>query len=331
MKNLFKLTLSIFLVVLGANTSFAQLTFWNDLYLYYPLNGTGLDLSGNNIHGQALEVTPTTGVFNDPDGAFYFNGTNSMVIRNALELGDSVTMAGWFYSEADSLACGLIYNGNTGFSGYGAFVKKPFGSIPNGSWMGKTLVILQGGVNEAYFNNEFELPTNQWKHIAIVRKGPILELYLNGEFQSTAPYLANPPVGEFSVGSSTAHILTGYGSFKGKIDEIMVFRSALQAQDVQRVFISNLTENKPFINEKVEVKILGTTTGSDEIVFVSNKFNLDEVSIVDIKGRTVEIGNSTYGLGQKSYSISKRNLKPGFYIAKAMTSGGSTSVKFIVE
>jgi len=331
MKKSYSLLLGIIASCIFSNASFGQLTFWNDLYLYYPFGGNAQDQSGYDNHGQALNVTAATGVWGDPDGSYRFNGTNSMVVRNALTLGDSVTMAAWFYSESDSNSCGLIYNGNTGFNGYGIFVKKPFGSIANGSYMGKTLVLVQGGVDEAYFNNSFDLPTNQWYHIAIVRKGNILEIYLNGDLQTTAPYMANSPQGEFSVGSSAAHTNTGYGSFTGKIDEVMVFRSALNAQNVQRVYTNNITDAKPLVNTMTGIKILGQSKIGDYLSIISEKYEITSVELFDMTGKLCETNSIDNGGNKKSISLDVSNMKAGIYTARILTAGNSTSAKVVLN
>ncbi|HOY95114.1 MAG TPA: LamG domain-containing protein, partial [Catalimonadaceae bacterium] len=239
----------LFLIVfafLFCNHSFGQLTFWNNLELYYPFNNNALDYSGNGWDATPIDVIPTEGVFGDPNGAYHFNGSTSRVLRNVLSIADSSTFSCWIYSELDSQAAPIIYNGHTAHAGFGVFIKKPYGNFGSG-YRGKTLVVHQGGVSESYFNNSFEVPTQQWLHLALVRRGQTIELYLNGIFQASAPYVANTPYGEFSLGASTDHITVGYPAFMGKIDEVMVFTSALSAQNVYKVFQVNLTDTKDLI------------------------------------------------------------------------------------
>jgi hypothetical protein len=312
--------------VITQSITFAQLTFWNDLYVYYPFNNNALDYSGNEIHATGFNVTPAVGVFGDSAGAYSYNGIDSKVTRPFLNLGDSCTLAGWFYSEADSQSTGLIYNGHTGQNGYGIFVKKPFGNFGNG-FLGKTLVIVQGGVNQSYFNNQFELPKNQWLHIALVRRGQMLEIYIDGVFQTMANIVANPPQGDFSVGSSTEHINEGYPSFRGRIDELMVFRSAISAQNVLKVYQSNVTDNKPIVNNLNGIKILNNPINNGLLSIVSERTDLQTINIVDVQGKVCL--EKDLGQNEKHTNINISSLNPGLYTALIKTNSNTSSIRFI--
>lgn len=310
MKAFYLITIQ-FTFLLISNFSYGQLTFWNDLYVYYPFNSNFNDNSGNNLHTQGFGVTAAEGFFGDANGSWRFNGINSKIVRPSLQLPDSCTMTGWFYSEADSQATGLMYNGNTASSGYGVYVKKPFGQFGSG-YLGKTLVIHQGGVSENAFNNQFELPPFQWVHISLVRRGSTFELYLNGIFQTSGPVLCNPPAGEFSIGSSSNHISAGYPSFFGRIDEIMVFRSALSNENVYKVFQSNLTANAPLISEGSSIWLFPNPATSGQVSLVSPKLKMKHIQVYNTIGK-LEMEETCNEGEANAKTLDTRNLSPGIY------------------
>jgi Concanavalin A-like lectin/glucanases superfamily/Secretion system C-terminal sorting domain len=324
-KNILLLIAATFLF---CTQSHGQLTFWNNLELYYPFNNNALDYSGNGWDANPIDVTPIEGVFGDPNGAYHFNGSTSRVVRNVLSLPDSSTFSCWIYSELDSQAAPIIYNGHTAHAGFGVFMKKPFGNFGSG-YRGKTLVVHQGGASESYFNNLFEVPTQQWLHLALVHRGPTIELYLNGIFQASAPYVANNPYGEFSLGASTDHITVGYPAFMGKIDEVMVFTSALSSQNVYKVFQSNLTESKDLIGKTNNLVVYpNPARGKFEVAITDGKA-IDELQVLDAKGKTWFTANLSNQTNQLSTTIQLPNTNSGVNFLK-VRSGGKTSIRRIV-
>lgn len=317
-------------LTLGYSAAHAQLTFWNDLYVYYPFNGNTLDYSGNELHAQGTDVSSAEGVFGDAGGSYRYNGLTSKVVRNVITLPDSFTLSGWYYSEADSQVASLIYNGNTGSSGYGIFAKKPFGSWING-YYGKTLIIHQGGVSQNAFNNLYELPPYQWLHIALVRKGDIFEIYLNGIFQTSGPVVCNDPTGEFSIGSSTEHIQSGYPSFVGRADEIMVFRAALSPQNVFKVYQSNITANSQITSLGTEISLSPNPVENRVVKIDCGKLNVHSVEIFDLKGQSVKHLAFNSGLEQNQKTLDLTDIQPGLYTALIQTDGKSVSRKIVLK
>jgi hypothetical protein len=323
-----KLKKALFLIaatILFSGRSFGQLTFWNNLELYYPFNNSAMDYSGNGWDATPIDVTPTEGVFGDPNGAYHFNGSTSRVLRNVLSLSDSSTFSCWIYSELDSQAAPIIYNGHTANAGFGIFMKKPFGNFGSG-YRGKTLVVHQGGVSESYFNNSFEVPTLQWLHLALVRRGQTIELYLNGIFQASAPYVANTPAGEFSLGASTDHVTVGYPAFMGKIDEVMVFTSALTSQNVYKVFQANLTETKDLIGNTNHVVVYPNPARGKFEVEKTDGVAIDEIEVLDAQGKSWYKATLS---NQLSTTIQLPETNPGIHFLK-VRSGVKTSIRKIV-
>ena len=295
----------------------AQLTFWNKLFLHYPLNGNTTDYSGMNNHGNAVEINYSTGIFNDENGAARLNGTNSYIYRQFFNLPDSCTLSGWFYSESDSQSTAMIYNGNTGSNGYGIFIKKPYGSLLTG-YYGKKVVFVQGGVSENTFNGNYDFPKNEWIHLALVRRAQIFELYLNGELQTNGTINAYPPTSTFCLGSSPEHIQAGYPSFLGKIDEVMLFQSALEPQDIQKVFQANLTSNSSSQTKNNKIKLFPNPTNKENAFIISDS-RIKNIKIYNSLGQLVEeitANNSLY------VQLNTYKLPNGFYSIEVNSEAG---------
>lgn len=302
------ITLIFLFITIISSSALSQLTFWNELFLYYPLNGNTLDYSGFNNHGNPTSISYTTGVFSDQEGAAQFDGTNSFISRQFFNLSDSCTLSGWFYSESDSQSTALIYNGHTGLNGFGVFIKKPFGTMQTG-YYGKKVVLVQGGVSENTFNGAYNFPMNQWIHLALVRRNQFFELYLNGEYQTAGIIDANTPTNNFCLGSTPEHIQNGFPSFLGKIDEVMLFKSALSQQDVQKVYLSNLTSNSIQLTNSNVVKIFPNPSNKGKI-FVMSQNAIQCIKIYNSTGKNVEI---IYPNNTANTEINTHSLSYGIY------------------
>ncbi len=71
------------------------------------------------------------------------------------------------------------------------------------------------------------LPANQWLHLALVAAPQQLTLYLNGECAGSF----NMP-----VPLSGAHLLIAGQAYRGRIDEVSLFKQSLKPQDIQALF-----------------------------------------------------------------------------------------------
>ena len=148
---------------------------------------------GRTFHAVGQELTPATGYDMVPDGCFLHNGATSRINRPHLVLGDTLTLAGWFYSTNNLQNSNLIYNGHSGSNGYGLFIKKAFTTYG----LGNQIVVVQGGLSQDILDTSFHLPLFQWTHIAFVVRKNNFELYINGEFRGSGNRPFNTPDGTF--------------------------------------------------------------------------------------------------------------------------------------
>lgn len=308
------LSASFLLLTFFSSSVSAQQTFWNKIFLYYPLNGNTLDYSGNNFHGNSTSLDYDTGIFNDQYGAAKLNGVNSHIYRQFLNLPDSSSLTGWYYSESDSQSTALIYNGNTGLNGYGVFIKKPFGTVQSG-YLGKKIFLVQGGISENTFNGIYNCPKNQWVHLALVRRSQIFELYIDGIFQTSGIINANPPTSNFCLGSSPEHIQAGYPSFLGKIDEVILFNTALLPQEVQLVYNANLTEISK-LHMMNRLAIIYPNPSKNTNIQIKSTTPLIEISLSNILGSQIL---STHDVFEEKYELDTKCFQKGIYILTIRT------------
>ncbi len=153
--------------------------------------------------------------------ALDFDGSNDYVSASSLTYTNNLTMEAWVNWDGQSGSPGIIYNGNSGNSGYGIMLYS--GATPS-----QSITILCGGV--AYVTSSTELPTDEWHHIAAVRESGTWKLYFDGVDKSISNSAASPnsPSGSFTIGSVTA----GTDPFNGKIDEVRFWSSARSQYDI---------------------------------------------------------------------------------------------------
>lgn len=195
----------------------------------YPLNGTGIDESGNNFHILFNNVTPAADKAAAAGKAYAFTGSGSWLSRSpvVLDVNDSVTMMGWFYSTNGTQSTPLIYVGNNGTGGgYGINLDNCSGAG------GNKLNVLVGG-SSICGGSSSQLGTGTWTHVALTKAGSNYAIFINGvQVVSGTGTAASIAGGSFMVGGSP---FTGQ-SFSGSIDEVRVFSRTLSQVEIQTFY-----------------------------------------------------------------------------------------------
>ena len=131
---------------------------------------------------------------------------------------DNVALECWVKADRNTGTQIILYNGNTGSSGYGLYLQNT------------KIGILNGGVT--YVTSNAVLDVGKWHHLAATREGGTWKLYVDGAATSVANASAAPnaPNGATAVGSNNG----GGENFAGTIDEARVWnvaRTAMQIND----------------------------------------------------------------------------------------------------
>lgn len=87
------------------------------------------------------------------------------------------------------------------------------------------VALVKGKLFTPLEDGKAEIPLKAWQHLAVVREGPALRIYLNGALEIS---------GEHAPRGSIDDLLVGAG-FEGKIDEVAVWDRALTAEEAARL------------------------------------------------------------------------------------------------
>lgn len=161
--------------------------------------------------------------------AVSFTGNHSAVVikdSDSLKLQD-FTIAMWIKRGDKNRLTGWGINGDGvlmgfGQNGYGLVLHEP----------GSTLALTKIGVNAVI--SELGVNDDQWHHVAVTKQGNIVVFYLDGNASRKMPYAA-----EFTFETSAAVGARGddFGnSFKGMVDELIIFKRALPDDEIKRLY-----------------------------------------------------------------------------------------------
>lgn len=188
---------------------------------------TASDSSGNGhdgaISGAVWSAAVAPVAFSD-SASLSFDGSGDVVNAPlATTATDNVTLSAWA-RWAGGLAAGqtIVYNGNSGASGYGLFLDQPSGN--------KIVALIGGKI--IYYTNA-TLPTDgTWKNVVLVRRSGTWELYVNGVQQGftngPATIAPNVPTSGTYIGNTG----TLNGSYNGFIDDVRIYNRALSTTEI---------------------------------------------------------------------------------------------------
>jgi len=95
----------------------------------------------------------------------------------------------------------------------------------------------------------------------------------------------------------------------GKIDEVMLFKSALSPQDVQKVFQSNLTSNLVQYSDLKNLKIFPNPACNGAIFIVAQN-NIKSIKLINSTGINTEVNTQ---INTFNVEVNTSNLPKGIY------------------
>jgi len=202
----------------AAQAAALPLGFWN----FDESSGTtAFDSFGSN-NGTIANATRTSGI---KGGALYFNGTNGNVniaSTPAISPADAITMMAWVYSQENKTAK-IFQKGD--WDGHG---------LRQDVWKGWSCGIrMDDDTGHSLEWNNGRPLLDQWYHLAMTYDGSLLAFYVNGRLWESKAVTGKLKVSsrDLSVGSDNSN----QKFFKGKIDEVVFYGSALSAQEIEAV------------------------------------------------------------------------------------------------
>lgn len=205
---------------------------------YFPFTGNALDASKNGNHGNILGAVLTSGRNGEPNSAYQFDGITARIeIPNRILLNPEYTIAAWaspdeIYSDVPS---SNVARTVVSLGGPGADQVLTLGTTTQGSvwsffsYTGSPVIF---PVPTVYTNKG--VGARRWAHLVAVRKKNELQLYVDGVLESRMTIPEQPP-----LYNSPYNVFIGMRSqdfpfqqFKGKIDDVAFFKTALAEEDV---------------------------------------------------------------------------------------------------
>jgi len=199
------------------------------LVSYYPLNNDTLDYAGTNDGVITGDVVQSDGVV---FGGYDFGGSDDFISLGnppSLNITSEFTISAWANPQSSPGGNPAIYS----YFDSGLIELRREASIPS------YVIIMIDNESVVKFTGDFDLPFNQWNHLAGTWNGTHLLFYVNGLLNSTlaAP---NPPKG---IGNSFGAKIGARSSspadpndFDGRIDEVIIWNRSLSSSEIAQIY-----------------------------------------------------------------------------------------------
>ncbi|WP_147238754.1 LamG domain-containing protein [Mucilaginibacter hurinus] len=212
-----------------------------NLIAYWPFNNSADDLSGNWNNGKAFNLYSTADRFDNPTGAYRFDGINTYIEvpdKPDLRLANTdFTINSWVkIDDYNSHLGSLLFSKNSG---------------PGHGWLwgiiGKsgTHQFIKGGMvyslgsNATYLPGKRVIATNQWHMVTAVyeKAQRQLRIYIDGVLDKTHNNVNSPNA------ETTANLYIGRNdpqlsgnNFQGSMDDVSMYNSALSLSNIQQLY-----------------------------------------------------------------------------------------------
>ncbi len=235
----------------GNGSAIVTVNFTKQFVTCLPFNSNVNDAMGNNtatINGALL----TDDRYGQQNAAFSFNGSNNYIeyTTNLLRKRE-FTMSAWVFANA--LPSGTNYilsqgdmNANT-FQGL---------AMTGSGWQYQSYT--SNGIY--YVNSSTNWAANQWVHLTAVRGYQTLKLYVNGSLVATTSNNSQIPFKVSDIGRVGANSSSLGSYFNGKIDDIRLYKGALNDDEVFALYAS--TNNCSTVENAQIIVVRGLTPTS---------------------------------------------------------------------
>ncbi len=235
----------------GNSSAIVTVNFTKQFVTCLPFNSNANDAMGNNtatINGALL----TDDRYGQQNAAFSFNGSNNYIeySTNLLRKRE-FTMSAWVFANA--LPGGTNYilsqgdmNANT-FQGL---------AMTGSGWQYQSYT--SNGVYSVSSSTNWA--ANQWVHLTAVRGYQTLKLYVNGSLVATTSNNSQIPFKVSDVGRVGANSSSLGNYFNGKIDDIRLYKGALNDDEVFALYAS--TNNCSTVENAQIIVVRGLTPTS---------------------------------------------------------------------
>lgn len=206
---------------------------------FWPMeNGEARDFTGNNNHGTVINGNQDTGIAGD---SVHFDGSAYVKVPHAEAIDpsggfDEFSISLWFKRSEKTPWARLISKGYFDGSAdqivyYADIQDNPLDKI-------KFALNIDGTVRIVTSN--YTVENNEWTNLIMTYDGDKMRLYINGNLDSTsdsyAGQIVQRPDFDLGIGASIRPDGTHQNTFKGNIDEVLIFGRALTDEEISEYF-----------------------------------------------------------------------------------------------
>lgn len=288
----------LFLIGFASLTMNAQVPNYiptNGLIGYWPFNGNANDLSTNLYNGTNNGATLTSDRFGNLNGAYFFNGSNSIDIGN-IGVSNIKTYSFWIYPTDLSGVYRTVISKFEGNSNLASF------EIGQREQQKMGFIYSTDGNNGFETDSQSTLNINTWYNIVITIDNNSIKMYVNGILEKTISYPGScfDNNDHVFIGATRNAIIGDPASFFwiGKIDDLGIWNRALSTDEIISLYQSQISCQTLVINTGV-LSSFNPPIYNNTITIYPNPSNdhitIDCGNLVNVVGYHIEIVNT---LGQ---------------------------------
>jgi len=327
-------------IVLSAFAAFAMLAAQaqiptNGLVVHYPMNGNLNDISGNGYNAVGANISYTTGVQGNANGAASLDGSNSSITYDKTSNNASFDLQNYTVSVWVKLTSMPNIYANLfeiGTATYFRFIKQGPTSVrfqmgntkPSGGFQG-------GSVSGDSLQQELSFYQNNWNHLLLTSKDSsgfrVSDTYLNGKklgtyMSDTAAIRYTPSDNLLQIGHrADASAL----SLNGALQDFCYYNRIVTEAEIEQIYQANMVSSIQGVEEKdVVVKIFPNP--AQTLLVVNCDESIESIEVYNVVGKQV-----IFQQGEVK-QINVSNLSNGMYWLNLKTkNGGKATKKFVKQ
>ncbi|MEI6947587.1 LamG-like jellyroll fold domain-containing protein [Paraflavisolibacter sp. H34] len=294
-------------------------------------SGTVLsDASGNANHATFVKAGDVTWVTGKEALAVSMPGTTDRYARasNAasLNITSAITVAAWI-RPIEVRNGTILAKGAT--NGYELFINSS----------GKVEFRFNTGTNGSTYRiaSAANYPTNAttWAHVAATYDGATARMYING-VQDASVTFATPAAIISNTGALTIGSLNGSQRWKGAMDDLRLYGSALSASEIAGIFAATNSITSRPLQEESSLEKAGSVrlypnpvSETIHLAFPAGVSGKVSVRITDVSGKQYLESASTLSGGLLTISLLQAQMGPGVYFLAVKSADYSEVFKFV--
>lgn len=212
-----------------------------NLKLYFDMDeGTGTSCEYLS-DGSTLSATVSSsnwaasGAFSGPRNALEFDGIDDYITMSPMPsyTNSAITIEAWIKTSSslpEREICSWSNNSQNNVVEFRVSEGKFQFGIDAGGWVS---VMSSANVN-----------TNEWTHVAAVKNGNTVTLYINGKQDASGTVDRSPTVNQFHIGALKQYGITRSYYFPGFVDEVRIWNVVRSQADIQSTMMKQIAYNE---------------------------------------------------------------------------------------